>query len=294
MHPIWVLRLEGCVLRRYATHGRAAMFAQLGDAYQTLGVGRESTGGEIKWRYYQLCRELHPDAHRTGSDAKPASITLGEHAWHTLGDEGRRRLVSEQFASVVSAYKVLSDAEVRREYDEYRKQLRHPARILRADPWAAERPAPHGEKSREQRLADRRLTAGVFGLLGGMMVVSWAKRQALREDELRLAELRHRMATNALEDAHRRAREKWREAPPGHVMEYEAARLAPAVGRPDELWPQGAGLGLLAVLHESQLCGVRARAAVGGADIARHRARTQRALQEDSVVSRYMALAEEG
>ncbi|KAJ2014781.1 hypothetical protein H4S03_003304 [Coemansia sp. S3946] len=324
MRSFWALRYRllqrssiSCAWKRhYATrdgrsqHEAEAMFARLGsDAYQTLGASKESSSGEIKWRYYQLCRELHPDLHRTENDIKPLSVPVSDKAWLALGDEGRCRLVREQFSSVLSAYEVLSDAGLRHQYDLYRERGRQhlaphgsgPA--WQADPWASERPTPPStrrQKTREQKLADKQLTLGVFGLLGGMMLVSWFKRQAQYEDELRLAELRHDLSTEALESAHRQAMEKWREAPPGHVMEYEAKRLAPTrpgVKKADELralWPEGSGLGLIALLDDSQLCGVHARTSVAeDPEVARQRARTTRALESDKVVSRYIALSSE-
>ncbi|KAJ2745178.1 hypothetical protein GGI20_002360 [Coemansia sp. BCRC 34301] len=267
------------------------MFARLGgDPYQTLGVSNKSSDSEIKWRYYQLCRELHPDMQRPGSDAKPAAVAMGERAWQQLGDEGRRRHLHDQFAAVTSAYGILSDAGLRRHYDTYKGSE------VRRDAWAGERPTR--QKTREERLADKQLTVGVFVLLGGMMLVSWAKRQAQQEDELRLAEMQHILSTEALDSARRRAMEKWREAPPGHVMEYEAKRLAPpkpGVSKADELralWPNGVGLGLIALLDDSQVCGVRTRASIAeDPEIARQRATTRCALASDKVVSRYIALS---
>ncbi|KAJ2750182.1 DnaJ sub A member 3, mitochondrial [Coemansia pectinata] len=325
MHSIWPLQRRllqrssiSCAwTRHYATrdgrsqHEAEAIFARLGsDAYQTLGASKESSRGEIKWRYYQLCRDLHPDLHRTDNGIKPKSVPVSQQAWQTLGDEGRCRLLRERFASVLSAYEVLSDAELRQQYDLYRERGRHQplaphgsGRAWQVDPWASERPTPPGaasgrRKTREQKLADKQLTFGVFGLLGGMMLVSWFKRQAQYEDELRLAELRHDLSTEALDLAHRRAMEKWREAPPGHVMEYEAKRLAPArpgVKKADELralWPEGSGLGLIALLDDSQLCGIHARTSVAeDPEVARQRARTRRALESDKIVSRYIALS---
>ncbi|KAJ2900172.1 DnaJ sub A member 3, mitochondrial [Coemansia aciculifera] len=289
------------------------MFARLGgDPYRTLGVCKKSTSSEIRWQYYRLCRELHPDTQRLDSKARPAAATVGDQTWQQLDDEGRRKHLCERFAAVIGAYEVLSDAGLRQQYDAYieRKHYRRTASFGGdkssgwRDPWASERPAPANpgrQKTREERLADRQLTVGVFGLLGGMMLVSWFKRQTQQEDELRLAEMRHTLSTEALESAHRQAVEKWREAPPGHVMEYEAKRLAPppkpGVTKADELrelWPNGVGLGLLPLLDDSQLCGVRARASVAeDPEIARQRAATRRALASDKVISRYIALSSE-
>ncbi|KAJ1997759.1 DnaJ sub A member 3, mitochondrial [Coemansia sp. S85] len=299
-----------CACKRHYTARtqHEAMFARLGsDAYQTLGVSKESSKGEIKWRYYQLCRELHPDLHRLDSNKKPVSVSVSQQSWQALSEEGRSRLVRERFAAVLSAYEVLSNAGLRQQYDQYRECSRHLASHSGwkgpADPWARERPARPSsaagrQRTREQELANKQLTLGVFGLLAGMMLVSWFKREAQYEDRLRLAELRHQMSTEALDLAHRRAMEKWREAPPGHVLEYEAKRLAPAragVKKADELqalWPEGSELGLIAVLDDSQLCGVRARTSVAeDPEIAKERARTRRALESDKVVGRYIALA---
>ncbi|KAJ2645093.1 hypothetical protein GGF44_000158 [Coemansia sp. RSA 1694] len=325
MHSTWSLQHRLCrgnsraCRRFYAAYRQQqhsppkveAMFARLGsDPYQTLGVEKKSSSSEIKWRYYQLCRELHPDLQHPGSDARPAAVTLDEQAWRQLDDEGRRRHLQDRFAAVLSAYEVLSDAGLRQRYDAYKERGRYrrtaPLGSSKAwrDPWADERPAaasPARQKTREERLADKRLTVGVFVLLSGMMLVSWFKRQAQQEDELRLAEMRHLLSVEALDSARRRAMEKWREAPPGHVMEYEAKRLAPpskpGVAKADELralWPNGAGLGLIALLDDNQLCGVHARASIADdPEIARQRAATRRALASDKVVSRYIALSSE-
>ncbi|MCK4871791.1 MAG: DnaJ domain-containing protein [Phycisphaerales bacterium] len=64
------------------------------DYYDILSVGRQATAGEIKQRYRQLARKLHPDVNKSPDAA-------------------------EKFAEVQAAYDVLSDAQKRRQYDRF-------------------------------------------------------------------------------------------------------------------------------------------------------------------------------
>ena len=66
------------------------------DFYKVLGVSKTSTADEIKKKYRQLARDLHPDQNK--GDAKK----------------------EEQFKEVSEAYDILSDAKKRAEYDEAR------------------------------------------------------------------------------------------------------------------------------------------------------------------------------
>ncbi len=66
------------------------------DFYKVLGVSKTASADEIKKKYRQLARDLHPDQNK--GDAKK----------------------EEQFKEVSEAYDILSDAKKRAEYDEAR------------------------------------------------------------------------------------------------------------------------------------------------------------------------------
>jgi molecular chaperone DnaJ len=66
------------------------------DFYKVLGVSKTSSADEIKKKYRQLARDLHPDQNK-GDSAK-----------------------EERFKEVSEAYDILSDAKKRAEYDEAR------------------------------------------------------------------------------------------------------------------------------------------------------------------------------
>ena len=63
------------------------------DLYELLGVSRDAGQDEIKRRYRQLAKELHPDL----NPDKPG--------------------VAERFSEVTAAYDILSDPEKRGQYD---------------------------------------------------------------------------------------------------------------------------------------------------------------------------------
>jgi molecular chaperone DnaJ len=65
------------------------------DYYEVLGVTRDADDETVKAAFYQLARELHPDAN--------------EHDPET----------EEKFKEVAEAFDVLGDAERRRQYDAY-------------------------------------------------------------------------------------------------------------------------------------------------------------------------------
>ena len=66
------------------------------DFYKVLGVSKTASADEIKKKYRQLARDLHPDQNK-GDSAK-----------------------EERFKEVSEAYDILSDAKKRAEYDEAR------------------------------------------------------------------------------------------------------------------------------------------------------------------------------
>ncbi|MDX1540512.1 MAG: DnaJ domain-containing protein, partial [Geminicoccaceae bacterium] len=63
------------------------------DPYEVLGVARDASADEIKRRYRQLAKELHPDLNPDRPD------------------------VGERFKKVTAAYDLLSDEEKRTRYD---------------------------------------------------------------------------------------------------------------------------------------------------------------------------------
>lgn len=65
------------------------------DPYTVLGVRPDASAAEVKKRYYEQAKKLHPDANPNSPEA------------------------AKQFADVTEAYEILSDAEKRRMYDAY-------------------------------------------------------------------------------------------------------------------------------------------------------------------------------
>ncbi|KAJ2356436.1 mdj1 protein precursor [Coemansia sp. RSA 2618] len=294
------------------------------DAYTTLGVSEASPASEIKQKYYKICRQLHPDTQAAHQDCVPPLLGTAQAQWHAMAIGERQRVLRERFAATHDAYEILSDNKVRSRYDAMRRQGARPRfghlYTGRGDPWASERPAfAGGQLSAEERRRARRLVWGVFGFLGVMLVVANYQRQHSLEDVVRRAKEEHDKSTRMLATARERALEKWREVPPGYLGEYEARRLhaVQALGQPSEgmvrgqpgkdmvsgqpggelvqqgefhqLWPHGAGLGLIALLDDAQLCGIRARSQVATDErLARVRPNAQRALEKDRIVRRYL------
>ncbi|KAJ1798305.1 hypothetical protein LPJ59_002582 [Coemansia sp. RSA 2399] len=273
-----------CVRRAHSWTEAHRVFAKLGDnAYRILGVESTSSAAEIKQHYYKLCRELHPD---TSANTKPSG--LEDEEWRQMGPDARRRAVHERFVMVTGAYEVLSDPELRRKYNVHIQAERR-AR----DPWASERPSmyEHWQRSQSQNSGDSRLLWGVFGFIGILTLVSVVQRAWQYEDMQWIREMEHLKAAHALETARERARERMREVPPGLMGEYEVRRLgrAPADVEFASLWPHGSGLGLVALLSDNQLCGLRSRQQVADDPaVARSRDAARRALACDRVVGKYL------
>lgn len=60
------------------------------DYYDTLGVSRNSSQGDIKKAYFKLAKKYHPDVNKTeGAKAKFEEIN---EAYETLGDESKKRV----------------------------------------------------------------------------------------------------------------------------------------------------------------------------------------------------------
>lgn len=71
------------------------------DYYKTLGVSKTATQDEIKKAYRKLARKLHPDLNPNDKDAH------------------------KKFQQINEANEVLSDAEKRKQYDQYGKDWKH-------------------------------------------------------------------------------------------------------------------------------------------------------------------------
>lgn len=60
------------------------------DYYDTLGINRNSSQGDIKKAYFKLAKQYHPDVNKTeGAKAKFEEIN---EAYETLGDESKKRV----------------------------------------------------------------------------------------------------------------------------------------------------------------------------------------------------------
>ncbi|KAJ2557477.1 hypothetical protein EV175_001325 [Coemansia sp. RSA 1933] len=251
------------------------------NAYEVLGLAPTCTADEIKQRYYQLCRELHPDTY-TSSSKKPSVI--GDDEWRAMDAEQRRSAMRAQFVAVAGAYEVLSDPELRRKYAVH-KQAAHPVRSR--DPWESERPAGYAAQRRQS--GDRWLAWSIFGLAGILVLASVGQTRQRLEHRRYMYDAEHQRAAMALEAARERVRERVREVPPGLMREYDAHRPGPEEDC-GSLWPYGSGLGLVALLDDSQLCGLNARRQVAtDPDVASARDTARRVLASDRIVGRYLS-----
>ncbi|KAJ1888370.1 hypothetical protein LPJ66_008615 [Kickxella alabastrina] len=281
------------------------------DAYTTLGVDERSSADEIKVRYYRLCRELHPDtiSQTTAESALPKSLGISDTQWKTLGFDERKTALRDRFVKVQAAYEVLSNAELRHKYNMYRRRRQSymdDAQKGPYDVWGQERPPAYHDgrqKTEEERRNEKRVMLGILGFTGVLAVIMWYQELIKHEDVLRISGMEHLQSMRMLSDARERAKERWREVPPDHAMEYETRRLQSssrseinggdgvATGEYHKIWPHGTGLGLMALLEDNQLCGVESRKRAGAdPEVLSTRQAARHALEDDSVVRKYMAL----
>ncbi|KAJ2701361.1 mdj1 protein precursor [Coemansia sp. IMI 203386] len=283
------------------------------DVYKTLGVDKSSTAAEIKTKYYQLCRQLHPDTLDHTIDAKtkvPACLGISEMQWLALDAEAKRKALREQFVAVQDAYEVLSDAALRKTYDTMQRTCGGGSSRPGAysDVWARERPTVNRKwQTEEEKINEKRIKFGIIGFSIVFAIVLGYQKLVQHEDLLRIGGIEHFRSVKVLSRARERAMEKWREVPPEHAMEYESRRLHQAqnmhmemtdedaamrAGEYHRIWPYGSGLGLIALLRDEQLCGVGSRSRVAmdpGMPAARVAA--QKALERDRIVRRYYSAA---
>lgn len=107
------------------------------DYYQILGVSPESGDKELKQRFRELAKELHPDA----------NLNL---------EEGARKQKEEKFKDVGEAYGCLSDSESRKEYDRIREQHEREVREAktRSETSRTQTARPEGGGGRRSRTSD--------------------------------------------------------------------------------------------------------------------------------------------
>ncbi|KAJ2717114.1 hypothetical protein H4R19_000199 [Coemansia spiralis] len=220
--------------------------------------------------------------------------------------EQRQTAVHERFLAAREAYEVLADPAARNRYHASRRNQNQPVAHT-VDPWAAERPRPGPPQTPAEAQYERAARWGLLGFIGVLLLVAGAQQQLAYEEYLQRQGAEHLLSVRLLATARERALERWREVPPGRIREFEARRLrsaptlaagqlvnddgSPAVrqGEFHKLWPHGAGLGLLALLRDSQLCGLESRYRIAtDPALADARPAARRALAQDRVVAKYI------
>ncbi|KAJ2662079.1 mdj1 protein precursor [Coemansia sp. RSA 1199] len=271
------------------------------DAYTTLRVSETSTSSEIKHKYYNICRQLHPDTRAEYQEQVPPLLNINQPQWQAMSIEQRQHALRDQFSMARDAYVILSDENIRQQYNAMRQHKSAHLGSAKADVWGNERPVFTGQRYRaEEKRRLQLLTFGVFGFIGVVLVVDNYLQQLLAERKLQWEQNEHQQCIRILDTARERALEKWREVPPNHLGEFEARRLRSSqinahneevVGQGEfhKLWPHGAGLGLISVLDDDELCGIHARMQIATDEsLARIRPSAQRMLAKDPIVCRYM------
>lgn len=97
--------------------------------YETLGVGHDATSSEIKESFRRLAKEMHPDRVRQGR-SDPKRGAAGGAAGGSIGQSDDNDVYSNMekdkpdnptktMAEINEAYRVLSDKDLRKKYDEY-------------------------------------------------------------------------------------------------------------------------------------------------------------------------------
>ena len=116
------------------------------DYYQILGVNRSATPEEIKKAYRKLAQKYHPDKAK-----------------------GNKKEAEAQFKKVSEAYAVLSNAEKRKQYDDFGSQEAFRARYSQEDIF-------RGFDFSD--IFDTGISEGIFGrLFGGLYPLAHALRE---------------------------------------------------------------------------------------------------------------------
>lgn len=90
------------------------------DHYAVLRVARDASGAEIKRRYRELMREVHPDANRRDPDATRKAARLNR-AYETLGDPEKRRAYDASRRASASTASDAASAAWQRRSDQWRR-----------------------------------------------------------------------------------------------------------------------------------------------------------------------------
>lgn len=102
---------SAAALRARAFSASARIYASVASPYDALQLPRTATRADIKSRYYDLVKELHPD--RAGNASEPSAQR------------------TERFHQVVRAYELLHDPKQRALYDRYQMGWDSPEILVR-------------------------------------------------------------------------------------------------------------------------------------------------------------------